>query len=422
MKAAEEHQVAVGIDRSKQEQTEGKPVLLSDITRQEGALTTKEVRDEAVATMLTTVDAMLDTEATLRSHALEIERTIKDVVATSDAVTEALCELSVTPTGDAVRIVSDSELVSDKRRLEISEQKKFVELAHPTQMADVTGRQTYFHQERQESAHREFGSEESSHVLSLSRIEAPATQKEHEEVTKKLSRTVSLERRLQATTEDLTSISSDIIAETSEAQIHKEVPDIYRAKSVGCLKAATDEKTDVERHLSRSEYELRTQQEFRTSRDEVLSSQKYKEFISEVQGLTTQWDIIETDQAALICWKDMDQQSSQLLTKSVSEVDIGTTLDLTVRRPARHGELELPLESADSAIRELSVDETRTSFTLQRSASEHAAKHTAPDVMTSENRGMFHEYGEDSTSTSAEFGKIRQKHAHKKISQRACQM
>ncbi|KAK6047825.1 putative CRISPR-associated protein Csc2 [Cooperia oncophora] len=409
VKATEDHQVAIAVDKSKQEQKEGKPVVLAETTIQKGALTTEEARDEAVATMLTAVDTKLDTEATFRSHALEIERTIRDVVATSDAVTEALCELSLAPSDDATRIVSDSKRASDSRRLEISEQKEFVELAYPTQTADVTGQQSYFHQERQESVHREFGSEESTHVLSLSRIEAPAAQREHDEVTKRISRTLSVERRLQATTEDLASISSDITAEASEAHIQKEVTDFYRAKSVGCLKAATEEKTGTDRHLSRSEHELRTQREFRTSRDEMLSSQKYKEFISEVQGLTTQWDIIETDQAALICWKDSDQQSSQLLTKSISEVDIGTTLDLTVRRPARHGELELPLEMTDSTVRQLSVDETQTIFSLQRSASQHVAEHTAADLMKCENRQRFHEYGEDSASTSAEFGKIRAK-------------
>lgn len=408
IRAAEEHQTAVEVDRSKQEQGEGTPILLADAHTQKGMLSAKESRDEAAAAMLSTARATLDTEATLRSRALETERTRKDVVATSDAVVEALCELGMAASGDATRTVGDSQRASGTRRLEISERKESVEFESPTQTAAVTGERTYFHQERQQSVHREFGSEQSSQALVMSRVAAPSAQTASEEVVKQLSRTLSLEKRLQSVTEDTTFISAELVKER-EAEAFKEMPDYHRAKSVGCLKAISEEKFDLIRHLSQSEHELATRREFLTSRDQILSSQHYKEFISEVQGLTTHWDIIETEQAALICWKDTDQQSSHLLTKSVTEVDVGTTLDLTVRRPARHGEVALPLESQDAAQRQLSVDRTETSFTLQRSASESIAKHTARDVMTFENRGVFHEFGQDYTTTSTEFGKFRAK-------------
>nr|CDJ95609.1 predicted protein [Haemonchus contortus] len=416
MKAAEVHQIVLGIDKTNQEHKEGNSVLLTEITRLKGILTAKEIQDETAAATLTTVDAKADTEMTLRSHALEIERTIKDVVATSDAVTEGQYELSMTPSSDATRIISDSERASDKRRLEISEQEKIVELAHPTQTADFTGRRDYSEREHQESVYREFGSEESSHALSLSRIEAPTDHKEHVGMTKKISRTLSLERRLQATSDDQTSTFKEMKADSSEARIDREINDFYKVKSVVCLKAATEEKANISRHLSRSESELRAQRELHTSRDEILSSQKYKEFISEVQGLTTHWDVIETEQAALICWKEADQQSSQLLTKSVSEVDVGTTLDLAVRRPARNYELELPLGTSESVVRQLSSDDIQTSLTLQRSASEDVAESTAPEARKSEDYRSFHEYGEDSTATSVEFGKIPVKtHSHEDV-------
>ncbi|EYC33295.1 hypothetical protein Y032_0002g707 [Ancylostoma ceylanicum] len=411
LKATQEHQVEVEVDRAKQDQIETQSKLLADVTKQESALATKESGDETAAAMLRTVDSSLDTEATLRSRAMEIERTMAEVVATSEAVAEAACELSRAAVGDATQVVDDRERASDKRRLEISERQEQVVLELPSQSADVVGEQTYFHQERQTSVHREFGSEEQVHVLSMSRTEAPASRKEHEEITQKMARTLSLEKRVQATKEDIAAVTTDLSAEVARAQVHRELPDLQRAKSVGCLKATSEEKLDIDRQLSQSQHELHVQRQFRTSRDEILSSQSYKEFISEVQGLATHWDIIETDQAALICWKDMSQQSSELLTKAVTDEDIGTTLDLTVRRPARHGELQVPLDSQDSVERRLSVDETQTSFSLQRSASTSAAQHTAANKAQSGYQGQFHEFGEDETTTSTEFGKLRAKQA-----------
>ncbi|ETN68718.1 hypothetical protein NECAME_15670 [Necator americanus] len=331
------------------------------------------------------MDTSVDAETTLRSRAMEIERTMKEVVASSEVVAEAMCELSMAATADATQIVDDREQASELRA------------------------QTYFHQESQSSVQREYGREEQIQALSMSRIEAPRRQREHEEITQKISRTLALEKQVQATTKDVAEISTDLSAEFAHAHTYKEMADLQRAKSVGCLHAATEKAMEIEKHLSQSQHELYTERRFQTSRDEFLSSQSYREFISEVQGLTTQWDIIETDQAALICWKDMNQQTSQLLTKAVTDEDIGTTLDLTIRRPTRHDELELPLGSQDSVERQLSIDERETSLSLQRSTSTSVAQHTAPVKAKTENHGEFHEFSKEEATTTTEFGKLRSK-------------
>uniref|UniRef100_A0A158P7H5 VWFA domain-containing protein n=1 Tax=Angiostrongylus cantonensis TaxID=6313 RepID=A0A158P7H5_ANGCA len=227
----------------------------------------------------------------------------------------------------------------------------------------------------------EKGTKAAMHTLSVSRIEAPRSKKELSEVTRKIAKTLSLEQNLHA----------------------------IGSMSVGCLKATSDERTNLDQQITRSVQELGTHRQFHSIHNQTLSSQSYKEFVSEVQGLTTQWDIIETDQTALICWKDADQQSSELCTKAVTDLDVGTTLDLTVRRPARHGNLEIPLDTQDSAALHLHVDEARKVFSLQRSSSESHTMHTAADVATLKNRELFHEFGDDGVTTFVAFGRLQAK-------------
>ncbi|VDM62086.1 unnamed protein product [Angiostrongylus costaricensis] len=313
---------------------------------------------------------------------------MKVVAATCETVAEALCELQMTPVGNASKVVDDRRQISATRRLGISERKHSIELEGLPQKADIVGKHTYFHEEKQSSDHREYGNEETMHTLSMSRIEGPKSKKELNEVTRKIAKTLSLEQNLHAATEDIAEIGS---------------------MSVGCLKATSDEGTNLDQQITQSEQELGTNRQFHSIHNQALSSQSYKEFVSEVQGLTTQWDIIETDQTALICWKDADQQSSELYTKAVADLDVGTTLDLTVRRPARHGNLEIPLNIQDSAALQLSVDEARKSFSLQRSSSVSHTMHTAADVATLKNRGLFHEFGDDGVTTFVTLGRLQVK-------------
>ncbi|VDL78497.1 unnamed protein product [Nippostrongylus brasiliensis] len=407
LRETEEHYLDMGISKSKQDQSEEKPICLAEKSREQGALKTKESKDEFAATVLKTHESGFDTETTLKSRTLEVERSTRNVTATRNTETEATCELHLAPSSGTIQVVDDSIRAADARSLGIKELKELVELEYQSQTADVVGVQKTSHEERQQSHHREFTSEEQMQSLAIARVEAPAPQMEYGEVTKQLTRTVSVEKHMLSASEDVTSIDSAIESESNQAHIYKEIRDFHRAKSVGCLKAAVLHETEMDRHLSRSEHELRTQRELETKRSEALSSQRYKEFISEVQGLTTHWDIIETDQAALICWKDTDHDSSQLFTKSTSEVDVGTTLDLAVRRPAAHGEVSVPLESVNSADRRLSIDDTAESFSLQRCSSESSAMHTAAHFTRSESSGVFHEFGEETATAFTEFGKLR---------------
>ncbi|KAJ1348475.1 hypothetical protein KIN20_003778 [Parelaphostrongylus tenuis] len=406
VKAIEEHLVATGVNRSKQEQCEGGLIVLTDKNKQESALRSKESTEEAVSVMSRTVETELGKEITLGSRALEIERAVKDVAATCDTVAEALCELHATPSGHAAKVFDDYRQDSETRRLGISERRHSVELKGLPQNADVVGKQAYFHEDKQSSVHREFSNKETMHMLSMSRIKSPRSDSEYSEVTRQIAKTLSLDQRFLEATEDIAEIKCDIAAEMDHAQTFRNVVDIQKAMSVGCLKATSEERTNLDWEIARSDQELRAHRQLRAIDNQALSSQSYKEFVSEVKGLTTHWDVIETDQAALICWKDADQQSSKLLTKAVTNLNVGTTLDLTVRRPERHENLEIPLGAQDSAVLRLSVDDAQTSFSLQRSASESHAKHTAADVMKLKNYEMFHEFGKDEVATFAAFGKL----------------
>ncbi|VDK60491.1 unnamed protein product, partial [Cylicostephanus goldi] len=409
MKATEEHRVELGVDKAKEEQTEADSKLLVNVAKVEDTLKLQETKDEAAAAIIRTTESEVEAQTTLKSRAMEIERTIKDVVAAAEVVAEATCEFSIKPTGDTSKTVGDRVEASELRHLEISEEQQLVVLEQPSQTAAVVGEKTYHQQEQQRGEAREYGSERQMHTLSLARIEAPKSQVEQQEVTQKLARTLVLEKKMQAVQEDAAALTTTLTAQTEHIQVQKEVAELQRAKSVENLRAVTEEKSILEKQLSQSQSELYAQGHFRDSRHEEVSSQSYKEFVSEAQGLTTQWDIIETDQTALICWKDTDQQSSQLLAKAVTLEDIGTTLDLTVRRPSQGKELQLPLDSQDSAERQLSVDRTQTSFSLQKSDSTSLVQQVMADKAQTEESGMFHEFGKEETVTVGEFGKLRAK-------------
>ncbi|KJH46061.1 Copine [Dictyocaulus viviparus] len=410
-KAAQKHQVEILLERNKLEQNENKSIIIFDGNKQDSSLRSKECKDESISSLYQAIDRNESgIDITLQNHVLEIEQITKDVLASSNTVAEASYDLNMTASDVASKIIDDNERLYENRQLKINEYNQNIELEGRLENADIIGKHHCFNEEKQSSTHHEYGDEQIQHTLSMCRIEAPRRQSEYDEITRRLAKTLALEKYCHEATEDVTEITEDLTAKDIQTEsISRDFTDFHRAASVGCLKAISNEIIHFDRQMTRSEHDLRTCREFRASENQTLSSQSYKEFISEVQGLTTQWDIIETDQAALICWKDSEKQSSAILTKAVTDRDIGTTLDLTVRKAGCYGELELGSEAKDTAAIQLHVDESDTSFTLQRSISESHVKHTVVDVDVLESRALLHEFGKHEVATSAEFGKLRAK-------------
>ncbi|CAD6198987.1 unnamed protein product [Caenorhabditis auriculariae] len=362
--------------------------------------------------LIKTSDDREETTRTLREKSRERAEISKTLAASSETATDAKdIFLSRDESENAEKSLSLATRTSEQRQLSISSVKHEDSIERKCLSADILGVQ-HISEHREETATAYQQGEQSAETgATLARIVPPRPQHEEAETTTKLSRTLSIEKKTTATSEVTSEVSHAIRGQEVSLSSEQVFNDMHRSQSTSNMTASKARETSATEQIvcrSKSEHQIDTH--VQTGMREAISSQSYKEFITENRGLCTHWDVIESDGEALICWRDDKKEKNELQTRSVTEIDTATTLDLTVRRPNKQEQFAVTDVAIAETSRALSIDDTRAEIEVTASEDfRDDATYTASDIMEEYSQMSFHEFGDQQTTTIGEFGRLQGK-------------
>ncbi|CAO4364997.1 unnamed protein product [Caenorhabditis nigoni] len=362
-----------------------------------------ETRDEESGVFIRSSHEYEETQKTLRHRSASRESASRTVTApTNEEVLfnfDRKLEESVAEGSLSIGIVRESSLSEVMKHAE-----RTSELSKSFLNEEVAGLRAVSETRTEEFRGRQQGDVEIQTGAAMGRIEAPRPQREEAEFTKKLSRTLSVERNAKAAETAESQMTAQIQRREDSLTSEYSARDNLLLKSSSVSHVATQQISENLVMRSKSEHHISEKIQERLCEKESFSSQ---EFITENQGIHTHWDVIDNNGEALICWKSAETEQKSLDAKQITESSAGTNLDLTVRLPGGRDEEKIAEHVFVGVSEALSVSETRADMEMTRQdAFSDDATYVASDILEEHSLSTVHEFGESEASTTFGIGKL----------------
>ena len=392
--------------------------ILPEKLKDSAKLRADEISHEEATTLVKAECISEDAQKTLKDRPREIESVQKSLAAFGDTQIDSSVEISRSLPQDTTTSVASMREQRDSAERTFKIQQTDIQTGIAREKRDVDdsaiaeGIQPCSEVVRCESRQREVGSAEAASGMNLGRIVAPPPQKEETEKTLRMTRNLSIERSTKAAGKEDLDQTVQLQGPPRSESTDRKFSIVQRSSSGSDLKAITKRETSIERTLAKSQSDAEVSERIIKDKRIESAASRMREAQEEVTTLSSVTVELEGD--AEIKMRSQPTDILSLSTTAPQQEQIGTTLDLSVRKNLRSDDLILPLERTDSTERKMEIHEAQKEIDVRAEDLSEHTEYTADNTCTESVAGSMAEFGEDDVRFTSEFVKL-----HRRRSQSA---
>ncbi|PAV74345.1 hypothetical protein WR25_18279 [Diploscapter pachys] len=392
--------------------------ILPEKLKDSARLRTDEISHEEATTLVKAECISEDAQKILRDRPREIESVQKSLAAFGDTHIDSSVDISRSLPHDTTTSVASMREQRDSAERTFKIQQTDIQTGIAREKRDVDdsaiaeGIQPCSEVVRCESRQREVGSTEAASGMSLGRIVAPPPQKEEAEKTLRMTRNLSVERSTKAAGKEDLDQTVQLQGLPRSESTDRKFSIVQRSSSGSDLKAIVERETSIERTLAKSQSDAEVSERIIKDKRIESAASRLREAQEEVTTLSSVTVELEGD--AEIKMRSQPTDILSLSTTAPQQEQIGTTLDLSVRKNLRSDDLILPVERTDSTERKMEIHEAQKEIDVRAEDLSEHTEYTADNTCTESVAGSMAEFGEDDVRFTSEFVKL-----HRRRSQSA---